>query len=59
VIKGDARPGGYILVGGHGGILAGVGHDTKPSTTVAFYEIGSGPQPHRTDGVVARRTTPG
>jgi hypothetical protein len=30
VIKGDARPGGYILVGGHGGILAGVGHDTKP-----------------------------
>lgn len=30
VIKGDARPGGYVLAGGHGGILAGVGHETKP-----------------------------
>jgi hypothetical protein len=30
VIKGDARPGGFILAGGHGGILAGVGHGGKP-----------------------------
>ncbi|MEJ0016439.1 MAG: asparaginase domain-containing protein [Acetobacteraceae bacterium] len=30
VIKGDARPGGFILAGGHGGIIAGVGHETKP-----------------------------
>jgi L-asparaginase len=29
VIKGDARPGGFILAGGHGGILAGVGHGGK------------------------------
>jgi L-asparaginase len=30
VMKGDARPGGYILAGGHGGILASVGHGGKP-----------------------------
>jgi L-asparaginase len=30
VIKGDARPGGFILAGGHGGILASVGHGGKP-----------------------------
>ena len=30
VIKGDARPGGYITAGGHGGILASVGHGGKP-----------------------------
>ena len=30
VIKGDARPGGFILAGGHGGILASIGHGGKP-----------------------------
>ena len=30
VIKGDARPGGYLLAGGHGGILAGVGNPAPP-----------------------------
>ena len=30
VIKGDARPGGFILAGGHGGILASVGHGGRP-----------------------------
>jgi hypothetical protein len=30
VIKSDARPGGFILAGGHGGILASVGHGGKP-----------------------------
>ncbi|HEY0183908.1 MAG TPA: asparaginase domain-containing protein [Rhodopila sp.] len=30
VIKGDARPGGFILAGGHGGVLASVGHGGKP-----------------------------
>jgi hypothetical protein len=30
VIKGDARPGGFLLAGGHGGILASVGHGGKP-----------------------------
>ncbi len=30
VIKGDARPGGFILAGGHGGIVASVGHGGKP-----------------------------
>lgn len=30
VIKADARPGGFILAGGHGGILAGVGHASAP-----------------------------
>ena len=30
VIKADARPGGFILAGGHGGILASVGHGGKP-----------------------------
>ena len=30
VIKGDARPGGFILAGGHGGILASVGHGGTP-----------------------------
>jgi L-asparaginase len=30
VIKGDARPGGYLVAGGHGGMLAGVGHGGLP-----------------------------
>ena len=30
VIKADARPGGFILAGGHGGILAGVGYGSAP-----------------------------
>ena len=30
VMKVDARPGGYIAAGGHGGILGAAGHDGKP-----------------------------
>jgi len=30
VQKGDARPGGYVTTGGHGGILGAVGHDGPP-----------------------------
>jgi len=30
VMKGDARPGGFLLAGGHGGILASVGHGGQP-----------------------------
>ena len=28
--KGDARPGGYVATGGHGGILGGIGFGGKP-----------------------------
>ena len=30
VMKADARPGGYVATGGHGGILGGVNHVGKP-----------------------------
>jgi L-asparaginase len=30
VMKADARPGGYVATGGHGGILAGVNHVGEP-----------------------------
>ena len=30
VQKGDARPGGYVATGGHGGILGASGHDRPP-----------------------------
>jgi L-asparaginase len=33
VQKGDARPGGYVTTGGHGGILGAVGHDGPPRLT--------------------------
>lgn len=33
VQKGDARPGGYITTGGHGGIIGAVGHDGPPTLT--------------------------
>jgi hypothetical protein len=33
VQKGDARPGGYVTTGGHGGIIGGVGHDGPPTLT--------------------------
>ena len=33
VQKGDARPGGYVTTGGHGGILGGVPHDAPPLLT--------------------------
>ncbi len=33
VQKGDARPGGYVTTGGHGGIIGGVGHESTPSLT--------------------------
>jgi hypothetical protein len=33
VQKGDARPGGYIATGGHGGIIGTVGHDGPPTLT--------------------------
>ena len=31
VMKADARPGGYVATGGHGGILGGVNHVGKPT----------------------------
>jgi hypothetical protein len=33
VQKGDARPGGYIATGGHGGILGGISYDNRPVIT--------------------------
>jgi L-asparaginase len=33
VQKADARPGGYITTGGHGGIIGAVGHDGPPTLT--------------------------
>src|SRR2546422_2656724 len=33
VQKGDARPGGYTVTGGHGGILGAVGHEGPPTLT--------------------------
>ena len=33
VQKGDARPGGYVVTGGHGGILGAVGHEGAPTIT--------------------------
>ena len=33
VQKGDARPGGYVTTGGHGGIIGAVGHDGPPRLT--------------------------
>jgi len=31
VQKGDARPGGYVTTGGHGGIIGAAGHDGTPT----------------------------
>ena len=33
VQKADARPGGYVATGGHGGILGAVGHEGPPTLT--------------------------
>ena len=33
VQKGDARPGGYVVTGGHGGIIGAVGYDGPPRLT--------------------------
>ena len=33
VQKGDARPGGYVTTGGHGGIIGASGHDGTPTLT--------------------------
>lgn len=33
VQKGDARPGGYVTTGGHGGLLGAVGHEGPPVLT--------------------------
>jgi len=33
VQKGDARPGGYVTTGGHGGIIGAVGHGSRPVLT--------------------------
>ena len=33
VQKGDARPGGYVTTGGHGGIIGAAGHDGVPRLT--------------------------
>jgi hypothetical protein len=31
VMKADARPGGYVATGGHGGILGGINHSGRPA----------------------------
>jgi len=33
VQKGDARPGGYVVTGGHGGIIGAAGHEGPPTIT--------------------------
>jgi L-asparaginase len=33
VQKGDARPGGYVTTGGHGGLIGAAGHDGPPRLT--------------------------
>lgn len=33
VQKGDARPGGYVTTGGHGGVIGAAGHDGPPRLT--------------------------
>jgi hypothetical protein len=33
VQKGDARPGGYVTTGGHGGVISAVGYDGPPRLT--------------------------
>jgi hypothetical protein len=33
VQKADARPGGYVVTGGHGGIIGAAGHDGPPTLT--------------------------
>ena len=33
VQKADARPGGYVATGGHGGIIGASGHDGRPTLT--------------------------
>jgi L-asparaginase len=40
VQKGDARPGGYVATGGHGGILGGIGFGGKP------VQLSAGDAPH-------------
>jgi L-asparaginase len=58
VQKGDARPGGYVTTGGHGGIIGGVGHDGPPVLTYLpatrhthASEVNISRLPARVDGV--------
>ncbi len=58
VQKGDARPGGYVATGGHGGILGAVGNDLPPSLVYLpatqhshLSEVNITRLPRRTQGV--------
>jgi len=35
VMKADARPGGYVATGGHGGILGGVNHSRRAEAALS------------------------
>jgi L-asparaginase len=58
VMKVDARPGGYVATGGHGGILGAAGHDGKPvlhyvpvTRHTYLSEVNVGRMPAKVDGV--------
>src|SRR5215471_9626163 len=58
VQKGDARPGGYVATGGHGGILGAAGHDGQPllhylptARHTWRSEVNIGSLPSQVDGV--------
>ena len=61
VQKADARPGGYVATGGHGGILGGVGHDGRRCSLSAdrHAHLSVRGEPHRAaaagDGRAPRR----
>jgi hypothetical protein len=50
VQKGDARPGGYVTTGGHGGIIGAVGHEGAP--TLAY--VPARRHTHKSDVNVSR-----
>ena len=60
VQKGDARPGGYVTTGGHGGIIGAVGYDGPPRLTYLpqtrhsyLSEVNISRLPSKTVGVLA------
>lgn len=61
VQKGDARPGGYVVTGGHGGIIGSIGHAGAPVLTfrplrrhTACSEVNLSKIPAQTLGVICR-----
>jgi L-asparaginase len=47
VQKGDARPGGYVATGGHGGVIGAVGYDANPAQLPVRGQHRPPPGPHR------------